>query len=295
MTTPWVRNHVAFATAKFTERQDRTALKHLFEVLSVYPMEEDALKIAGTILYVNTRKSSVQESREPLSRTDISDPRLDSLFCACDKPGCTSTWVSARVGFPDHRKLVVSNPIGGRCNQCRQYFCKRHFDTAAIGQTAKVARCPNCLGMLDPVPPPNGRSSEQTVRLNKPLVHVILLTEGPTQPSPEYLQEIFQTIAPDVLEDNSKISATPIGKWRDDAKGLALAIVANQHQDYLSKEYDLRTAEIRDQHGARLVIVKVYANRAKFVDSSASGEHRRRSIEPIGSAWALIQRLFRRR
>jgi hypothetical protein len=258
--TQWVGDRLDEARRAATERRDRTALRHVLEVLSVYPEEPDGLALAGMVLKLNMGRTTLEASREPLLQAEVSDPRLDRLFCSCNGAGCTVTWISAKVGLPGFAEISVVNPIGGRCPQCGQYYCRRHFRPGGL--------CPNCPVALDPAPPPNGRRSRQTARLNKPLVHVFVFAEGPIQPAPDSLMELLQVVAPDVMEDRPKITAIPIGPWRDDVQGIATAKLALDYEAYLTDAYELRTAELRDAHGARFVIAKVFANRPKIVDPS---------------------------
>ena len=263
--TQWVHNHLEAAGKAFTDRRDQTALRHLLQVLSVYPEEPNALKLAGQVLKLNMSRTNLEASKEPLSRTEILDPRLDGLFCSCDEPDCTAMWISARVGLSDFDSIAVANPIGGRCSQCGRYYCKRQFrQRTGIAHVGPV--CPACSGNLESAPPPNGRPSKQTVRLNKPLVHVLLLTEGPIQPAPDSLNDLFRMVAPDIFEDGPQITAFPVGPWREGIPDIAMAKLASSYPDYLTPAYQKHTVVLRDAHGARLVMLKVFANRPKIVD-----------------------------
>jgi hypothetical protein len=263
--TQWVHKHLEAAGKAVTSRRDRTALHHLLQVLSVYPEEPNALKLAGQVLKLNMSRTHLGASVERLSRAEILDPRVDRLFCSCDEPDCTAMWISAKVGFADHEKLLVANPIGARCVQCGRYYCKRHF-RQRTGNGRAMPVCPACSGNLEPAPPPNGRPSRQTVRLNKPLVHVLLFTEGPLHQMPNSLTDLFRMIAPDIFEDGPQIRGFPVGPWREDIADIAMAKLALEYPDYLTPAYEPHTAELRDAHGARLIMIKVFANRPKIVD-----------------------------
>jgi hypothetical protein len=265
MNTPWVRDLLEQAAAAATARRYRSALERLLTVLSVYPDQEQALAMAGPILKLGFSRKIAQESPEPLTLTQVSDPRLDRLFCACDAPDCGAQWISARVGYPEVGNVRVTNPVGGRCAACRRYWCRKHADA---GPDGRQFLCPRCHAGLDPAPLPNGRRSRQTIRLNQPLVHVILLREGPLPLEPAYLREMFGTIAPDVLEDGPAIAGVPVPRWPDDPHGLALALLARDHPEYLSPAHDAHTAH-GIHEGLRWAIVKVFAKRPKHVDPSA--------------------------
>jgi hypothetical protein len=231
-------------------------------VLSVYPSEKSALHIAGKLLKVNQKTSYRNASKEPLTPTEIHDPRVNGLFCACDAPGCGAEWISAKVLEPDFGPVEVVNPIGGQCTKCGRYFCRHHFSAAGA--------CPQCGIVLDYAPPPNGRSSGQTVRLNKPLVHVFVLKEGIAPPG-SFLTELFQSVVPDFFEDSATVGCIPTGnKWPETPVDLAWALLARDHREYLAEAYDVRPVELRKDDGTRMVILKVFANRPKIVDPTAS-------------------------
>jgi hypothetical protein len=261
MTTQWVRDQMSRAQQAFGEKRDRAALKHILEVLSVYPSEEWARRGAAGLLKVNMETLHRNASKEPLTPTEMQDPRFDSLFCSCDILGCTAEWISAKVAFPDY-SVFEDPPLGGQCRRCGKYFCEPHFGT----QDGYVCKC-QCGGDLIAAPPPNGRPSSQTARLNKPLVHVLVLKEG-IEPPVSVFQKIFQNVAPDVLEDSPTVCFCG-DKWPETPMEYAMALLARDYSEYLSKEYDVRTAVLHHQDGTRLLILKVFANRPKIVDPTA--------------------------
>jgi hypothetical protein len=257
MTTHWCRDQMSRAQHAFGEKRDRTALKHVLEVLSVYPSEEWALRGAAALLKVNMETSHRDASKEPLTPTEMQDPRLNSLFCSCDILGCTTEWISAKVAHPDY-DFSFEDPIGGQCEKCGKYFCRVHFGAGSS--------CPQCRRGLIAAPPANGRTSQQTIRLNKPLVHVLVLKEG-TEASDIFVQKLFQDVAPDVFEDSPTGNYIPTGNnWPEMAVDLAWALLAKHHGKYLSEEYDVRPVELRSGDGTRVVMLKVFANRPKIVD-----------------------------
>ena len=208
--TQWVHNHLEAAGKAFTERRDQTALRHLLQVLSVYPEEPSALKIAGKVLKLNTNCTGLEASNEPLSRTGDPrssvgrpvlhvrrtglhgnvDQRESWLFRFRYYRGCQSDW-RAVLTVRTVRLQTALPPANGQC-------------------PGRATVCPACSGNLESSPPPNGRPSKQTVRLNKPLVHVLLFTEGPIQPTPNSLNDLFRMVAPDVFEDGAHITAFPV-------------------------------------------------------------------------------------
>jgi hypothetical protein len=202
---------------------------------------------------------------EPLTQADLFDTRLDAVFCSCDAPGCRSSWISAGQVVPGaaQMQMQVLNPRGGRCEQCGGYYCRNHFAQQAL----PLVQCPRCGGALDAAPQvSNGRPARQTARRNQPLVHVQVLREGSGRISPSYLETLFGAMAPEVLEESPTISAMPVRHWPDDCQGLALAILANRHDKYLTDTYNLYVYDGRDQGGVRWALVKVYTKQPKYVD-----------------------------
>ena len=73
-------------------------------------------------------------------------------------------------------------------------------------------------------------------------------------------------VAPDIFEDGPQITAFPVGPWREGIPDIAMAKLASSYPDYLTPAYEKHTVVLRDAHGARLVMLKVFANRPKIVD-----------------------------
>lgn len=257
------------------------ALDCLLTVLSVYPNSTDALQMAGSLVYLSTQA----EVSEPLTMNHIRDPRLDQLFCSCQEPGCSSSWVSARRFITGD--VTVLNPRGGRCERCSGYFCRNHFAPQAVLR----AQCPRCGGAMDPAPRvSNGRPPLQTVRLNQPLIHVHVMREGPGRIGPDYMTRLLQAMAPDAFEDSPTIRGIGVPSWPDDCKGLAMAQVAVDHPEYLTETYDMLIFDGGDEAGTRWVLVKVFATMPKYIDpdfSSDSGktEPELAKVSPWRSLW----------
>lgn len=261
MNTPWTDDLCRQASEAMVATKLRTALKLVTTVLSVYPEHELALGLAGVILKLGMAKSENQSAKEPLAFGDLLDTRLDRLFCSCEWPGCRNSWVSSRVAFRAP-EIKVRNPIGGRCQACGKYTCRTHFAT----QTDRTAICPQCGGRLNYAPPANGRTPSQTVRLNQPVVHVVLLREGPLPPSRDFIRVLLDVQAPDVLEDGATISVFHDPNWSDDPEGLASALVARDHPDYIGGEFDVHSASGYEQDGVRWALVKIFKKTPKHVD-----------------------------
>ncbi len=255
--TPWTSALLDDANELMAAGRRRSALGCVLTVLSVYPNSQPALQLAASLAYQGTRATVP----EPLTNADLCDTRLDSLFCSCQGPGCTSLWVSA--GMFMSGDVAVTNPRGGRCERCDSYYCRHHF--------RRNGTCPRCRSALDYAPRvSNGRTPMQMVRLNQPLVHVQVLREGTGRVSPGYLNELLSYMAPDVFEDSPTITAVTSHPWPDDCQGVAMARVAFEHQEYLTDSYDMRVSDGRDQADTRWVIVKIFAAMPKYVDPDYS-------------------------
>jgi hypothetical protein len=256
--TPWTSKLLDDANEFRAAGRHRAALGCILTVLSVYPDLDSALRLAASLAYLGTKA----DVAEPLTSADLCDPRLDSLFCSCQVPGCTYFWVSLGRILTGVT-LTVMNPRGGRCERCDGYVCRHHF--------AGHGACPRCHGSLDYAPRvSNGRPAMQTVRFNRPLVHVQILREGTGRISPEYMTELLSSIAPDVFEDSPTIRGIPIHPWPDDCRGLAMAILCNEHEEYLGHTYDMRIADGRDRAGTHWALVKIFAKIPKYVDPDFS-------------------------
>jgi len=127
--------------------------------------------------------------------------------------------------------------------------------------------------------PPSGRPSSQAARLNKPLVHLLVLKEGIAPPLSD-LKELFESLETDVRADSpTMVSLTTGNTWPETPVDFALASLARDRPEYVSKEYDVRTDELRHKDGTRMVIVKVFANRPKIVNPTAPAQQNTLAIE----------------
>jgi hypothetical protein len=143
------------------------------------------------------------------------------------------------------------------------YACRQH---TAPGPSGRSATCRQCGGDLDFAPPANGRAPQQIAKLNHPVVHVFVLREGPLPPSRDFIQMTLEFQVPDALEDGAMIKAIPVPSWPDDPIGLALAVVARDHREYLGADFEIRSGAGRDQTGADWAVAKVFKKTPKYVD-----------------------------
>lgn len=282
--TTWTENLLADAGDMVSAGRPRAALNCVLTVLTVHPDDAQALRLAASLAYGQPR----DEGADALTVDDLRDPRLDAVFCHCDVPGCSVSWVS--LGQVVDYDVIVTNPRGGRCMRDHGYYCRRHF-----GQSGT---CPRCGGRLDHAPQvPNGRPSLQTERLNRTLVHVYVLWEGTGQISGDRMTDLLKAMSPDVFEDDPKITGAAVPSLMDDPQGHSLAQVAHDHSDYLSDAYELRTYNGRDGFGKRWSLVKVFTATPKFVDPDHSPTLREThavSADPLPTSSAAGERPGRR-
>jgi hypothetical protein len=276
--TPWTSRLLEDARTLMQEGRHRAALECLLTALSVYPDSAETLDLATKLAYLGPQA----EASEPLTMDHLRDPRLDQIFCSCQEPGCTASWISAGQVFTG--EIVISNPRGGRCKRCNSYFCRNHF-----ARQSRIVQCPRCGGAIDGAPRvSNGRSSQQTARRNQPLVHVQVMREGPPTIDPDYMTSLLQAMAPDVFEDNPTISGLGVGSWPDDPQGSAMALMCARHEEYLSETYDMLFFDGRNKDGARWLLVKVFAKMPKYVDPDYPSDSRKdepTKVSPWRSLW----------
>lgn len=139
--TTWTENLLADAGDMVSAGRPRAALDCVLialTVLTVHPDDAQAARLAASLAYGQPR----DEGADALTVDDLRDPRLDAVFCHCDAPGCSVSWVS--LGQVVDVDVVVTNPRGGRCMRDHGYYCRRHF-----GQNGT---CPRCGGRLDHAP-----------------------------------------------------------------------------------------------------------------------------------------------
>jgi hypothetical protein len=197
----------------------------------------------------------------------LADPHLDPLFCSCEAPECNNSWISA--GYMTEKTVRVEYPPGGRCRGCGGYFCRKHYRSKIFS-----VRCPRCGDRLDGAPRvANGRRPMQTVRLNQPLVHIMVMREGRDEFGPDYIEGLLRAVAPDAFEQDGraepKISTFPLPRWPERGEGLALAAIAQDYPEYLTDGYDIYIQDGRDQQSVRWLLAKVFAKTPKIVDSDA--------------------------
>lgn len=265
MVTTWTRELLDEARALTLESRSRSALHTLLTIFDVYPDQPEAQKLASSVVRLGSRRTTDASSGERLEFPDLFDSRLNPIFCACDAAGCDVAWVSAHHELGRYTSATIANPLGARCASCDVTLCRRHLPAGGSG----ALECARCGRPLDAAPPPNGRrETNQTPRLNKRLIHVIVLVEGKRPPSAELLTSLCAHVMPDVREDSSRISGVNHRKFTGDGHDLGLMFGLTADDAYGTDDYDLRVycGQQTERRGQRWVIVKVLENRPKHVD-----------------------------
>lgn len=265
MVTRWTRDLLDEARTLALASNYRSALRKLLVVLDVYPDQPEALHMASGLVRDGQRRTSDASPGEALEARHLFDSRLNPIFSECDAPGCGASWVSAHY-LVGAATAVVSSPLGARCESCGVTLCRRHLP--AQGSDLALT-CARCGGRLNPAPPPNGRrQTNQSPRLNKPLVHVLVLVEGKRPPSGEFMTELCEHVMPDVFDNDPRITGFNERKFSGDGSDWALSLGLAADDAYSTDAYDVQVypGQQAKRRGQRWVIVKVFENRPKHVD-----------------------------
>ncbi|TDD86691.1 hypothetical protein E1293_09270 [Actinomadura darangshiensis] len=263
--TRWTQELLDEAQALAQASRYRSALGKLLVILDVYPDQPETLKLASSVVRLGSRRTTDAAPGEALEPQHLFDSRLDPVFCSCDAPGCEVSWVSAHHMLEDYAGATITNPLGARCPSCDLTLCRRHLP---IGESGLAGDCERCGALLDAAPPPNGRETNQTPRLNKRLVDVIVLVEGKRPPAADFLTELCGNVMPDVFEDAPHIHGLNERKFKGDGYDLGLIAAFTADDAYGTDDYDVRVypGHQAGRRNRRWVIVKIFENRPKHVD-----------------------------
>ena len=273
MVTRWTQELLDEAQSLAQVSEYRSALDKLLVILDVYPDQPEALKLASSVVRDGSRRKTDASPGEALESQHLFDSRLNPIFCACDAPGCGVSWVSSYHEVQGYASATILNPLGARCDSCDVTLCRRHLPAK---RPAGVLDCARCGRPLDAAPPPNGRTeTNQTPRLNKRLVHVIVMVEGRRRPSAEFMTGLCKDVIPDVFADNPRISGFNKKKFEGDGYGLGLTYGLAADDAYGTEDYDIQVYPGRQagRRGQRWVIAKVFENRPKHVDPDNPATH----------------------
>jgi hypothetical protein len=273
MVTRWTQELLDEAHSLTLASNYRSALSKLLVILDVYPDQPEALKLASSVVRLGFRRATDAGPGEALEPQHLFDSRLNPIFCACDAPGCEVSWVSAYHMLDGFASAMISNPLGAYCESCEVTLCRRHLPPERLDGALNCARCGH---PLDAAPPPNGRQrTNQSPRLNKRLVHVIVLVEGKRPPSAEFMTGLCEHVMPDVFEDNPRVNGFNERKFKGDGYDLGLMFGLTADDAYGTDNYDMQIypGQQAGRGGQRWVIVKIFENRPKHVDPDNPATH----------------------
>ncbi|WP_239342399.1 hypothetical protein, partial [Frankia sp. CiP3] len=164
--TAWAHALVEEARSLTLQRRFRSAMDRLLVVLDICPDLPAALEMAAPVISLGTGAAQAANHGERLGPQLLLDSRLDAMFCACESPGCTASWLSAHwLAQPGTVTIVVNagSPGGGRCQECGVTLCRNHAKRTEVRyyqdgppEFTRV-QCSRCGGEMDSAPAPNGR------------------------------------------------------------------------------------------------------------------------------------------
>jgi hypothetical protein len=243
----------------------RSALKEIIAFLENDPDNPSVLVMAMTTIGASYGNKF---GCEPLTPSDLSDIRLDPIFTVCSN--CGNEWVSHSSAMTPFIESKISQEIHPmQCRDCGYVLCRvciferlMPSDSTRDGSLARLPACPNCgeQSLVDPAFP-TGRLPRQTKRQQpEKIVITIVFREGSIPPDIEYVTEILELTAPDVLESGATFKAFPIFPWPADIEEIAIdKILHMQYEGEISSQiaYELETWRGRDLHNVQLCVVKV--------------------------------------
>lgn len=249
-----------------------SALSHVLRVLDYDPHNSIALDEAGFILYGCL--TPFHECKEPITKEQRRDQRLDSLFNECSI--CNKQWFPphtfAKTFMPGIDPNIVdvssSYGIGGYCPNCKQAFCQEHVKDPMPSAWKIGERCPNCKVDLN-ITDVFGRKSNQAPRLNRKLNYILLIREGPIPPDINYCKKMFRLTSIDVFEDRPTVFSMALSPWSNNfgkiIKSVRSWFEANGEIDYYSLYYRTKIWTATDlETNTNFYIAKVWDSEPKI-------------------------------
>lgn len=238
------------------EGRFKTALSEIVHLLSDTPSDQELLSLATITIHTAQNPTTAYVASEPLTSEHIEDPRLDALFCECNK--CHSTWMPnpllTMLGTHFQSAIAFGSP-GGFCTKCNKVYCRTCSTTATRAEVS----CPVCGSRLIHITKPNGRTPRQLSRRKEKVNFVLLFREGPIPPTREDLMTFFQKISPDVIYDNAIVAAYPQFPWTQDQNDFwPRVMVQFATWKILPTEGAVSDYSIQTGDGTRYFILKVY-------------------------------------
>lgn len=241
-------------------------MDELLKILRHQPGDPEALFLCAIVLGASRTKHIV--AAEPLGERYTNDLRLDPLCVACCK--CETTWFPSVVHFDvgPETQMNVTNPIGLQCQECGYTLCRDCLRKGSIGFAMEVYlhRCPQCPGeqLRTPVMP-TGREPCQFERRSDRIEVAVLFREGPIPPDVAFMNNFFECVSPDVIEDEARIIGVPVSPWPRNPMVYTLAYVLGLADKGIigRPAIDMtETNDATDREGLHFYLVRVYQRHA---------------------------------
>lgn len=174
----------------FSEKRYSAAMDEAIAALDIDPRCNDALDLAGNILYVCSSADSQERIRPSVSE----DPLLDGLFSQCTR--CHRCWPGNPLLKMLGGRQVVMNPVGGRCPQCQKVWCRE------CARSDMVLRCPECRMELALLKEPSGRKRGlRSAKRPELRLRQICIFKAPPKPrnANSYATMVLDTLCPEAF------------------------------------------------------------------------------------------------
>lgn len=231
----------------FSQRNYVSAMEKILKVLNEYPRNRSALDLAQNIVYLCMSDTAGQKIPQMI----IQDPLLDPIFAECSL--CRAFWPVNPL-LKDMADVVVTHPVGGKCETCGKVFCRKCAITDGL-----FLRCPQCNRQLGIIRTPTGRTRiPRKPETGKRIVQVCIFKEAPEPANMRsYIQLVLETLVPEALVTKD------VGIYAETTHGeanqfyvIARTMIVKPQLDL--EKYDVITQNFTDKDGGRGMVLKVY-------------------------------------
>lgn len=180
----------------FSDHRYSAAMDKAIAALDIDPKDDEALNLAGTILYLCSSAHSQEKVRPSVSE----DPLLDSLFNQCSR--CHRCWPGNPTLKGVRGQVVVTNPAGGRCPKCQKVWCRE----CAPGEM--YLSCPECSVALEILKEPSGRKRGlHPAKRPDLMLRQICIFKAPPKPrnASSYATMTLDALCPDAFHSAAEV------------------------------------------------------------------------------------------
>jgi hypothetical protein len=231
----------------FSQRNYVSAMEEILKVLNEYPRNRSALDLAQSIVYLCMSDTAAQKIPQMI----IQDPLLDPIFAECSQ--CRAFWPVNPL-LKDMAHVVVTHPVGGKCETCGKVFCRKCAITDGL-----FLRCPECNRQLGIIRTPMGRTRiPRKPETGKRIVQVCIFKEAPEPANMRsYVQLVLETLVPEAL------TTKDVGIYAETTPGEANQLYVLARTMFVKpqldlEKYDVITQNFTDKDGGRGMVLKVY-------------------------------------